>query len=396
LATSRGLKKSIAILAILHGLASVFAAVAPAHAAGTSRAAAATPNCSWKFIYQFADFKCSVTGGTGPVRLHVGYQCQIRDDWKVISTWWTTDDSRYAPGTFSETCGLGTYATDAWVEPVIVSPPDTTPTPDPVIAKITNGDLDSPPKKCADDGGLCPGNGRYMYGAGVHTTSIIRIAQFRCGAFGFDPAPGVTKVCRPAPPHPPGYQKCAEQYGACASHGIPRDVAYGYNGVYTHKITADDVTCSNDTFGDPFPSYGKDCWEAPATPDSSGTYGKCADEGAVCTAPSGAQLIFGAYGSYKSLSATGDTPCTSEAFGDDPLPTVGKACWYRTGPPPGMPTAGGHENSPIYSGAARTAAYGNYGVYVIRTISDTNASCSNETFGTDPLPGVGKQCWLMD
>ena len=65
--------------------------------------------------------------------------------------------------------------------------------------------------------------------------------------------------------------------------------------------------------------------------DNNTEYTKCADEGSVCTLPSGNYTVkYGANGQYKYLyNQTGSINCDSTTFGGDPINGTVKKCEYK-------------------------------------------------------------------
>ena len=65
--------------------------------------------------------------------------------------------------------------------------------------------------------------------------------------------------------------------------------------------------------------------------DNNTEYTKCADEGSVCTLPSGNYTVrYGANGQYKYLyNQTGSINCDSATFGGDPINGTVKKCEYK-------------------------------------------------------------------
>lgn len=48
--------------------------------------------------------------------------------------------------------------------------------------------------------------------------------------------------------------------------------------------------------------------------------------------------MYGAFGAFTTITATGNTPCTDATFGD-PIHRKSKVCYTATGGPPGYTTA---------------------------------------------------------
>jgi hypothetical protein len=125
-------------------------------------------------------------------------------------------------------------------------------------------------------------------------------------------------------------------------------------------------------------------------------YTKCADERNTCAAGTSStrEVSYGAQNRWVFKTVTGAIACTNEAFGSDPVPTVTKACANApaTSVPSGY-TKCADEYGTCSPGAAsaRMVAYGGRDKWVFKAVSGAVA-CSNQTFGSDPLPGVVKTC----
>ncbi len=129
-------------------------------------------------------------------------------------------------------------------------------------------------------------------------------------------------------PVPEQWSYCADEDGNCAITGTAR-VRFGRNGLYDYGVFDPDaggVPCTTATFGgnDPIPGTLKAC------SFSSELYTSCAAEAGTCTFTGTRQVRFGANGQWRTITATGSTPCTAAAFGNvDPIPNVVKSCEYR-------------------------------------------------------------------
>ena len=127
-------------------------------------------------------------------------------------------------------------------------------------------------------------------------------------------------------------------------------------------------------------------------PSSSSTDVKCADERGSCTVPSNTTVRYGANGQFVTKTMSGTFSCTSQAFGRDPIPGVRKAC-YTTAL---ATTASGKcadERGTCTVPSGTSVRYGANGQYVTKTMSGT-FSCTSQTFGRDPIPGVRKACYV--
>ena len=249
--------------------------------------------------------------------------------------------------------------------------------------------------RCAGEGGTCSFSGTraVAYGAGTYGYKTVTGSTACTNAsFGRDPASDLVKSCYVADAGgPPGYTACAAEGGTCAVPGYNRDVAYGANGGFTHQVTNGSVACANAHFGDPIDGVAKSCYLPPAGGPPGG-WTKCADQNGTCAAVAGQPVTYGAFGAFTTITATGDTACTDASFGD-PIPGESKSCYTATGGPAGYPTACSDESVTCSFSGQRTVAYGARGSFVYKS-SDGGTGCTTAVFGTDPLPGVRKACYL--
>ncbi|MEU6146909.1 alpha-L-rhamnosidase [Streptomyces sp. NPDC047081] len=308
----------------------------------------------------------------------------------------------WSNGTFTPTTGVtGASQDDTYVYLTGVAPGSYTvtasglgnpPAPDDPAA---SGVLKAGYTRCAGEGGTCSFSGTrsVAYGAGTYTyKTVTGSTPCTSASFGGDPAPNILKSCYVADAGgPPGYTVCAAENGTCAVSGYNRDVAYGANGNFAHQVTGGSVPCTNAHFGDPIDGVAKSCHVANAGAPPG--YTLCAAEAGTCPAVARQPVAYGAYGAFTTITATGDTPCTNATFGGDPIPGESKACYTATGGPPGYATACSDEGGTCAFGGQQTVAYGARGSFVYKTFTGT-ASCSTAAFGSDPLAGVRKSCYL--
>jgi hypothetical protein len=292
-----------------------------------------------------------------------------------------TQDDRYiyltgvAPGTYDVAAtGLGNPA----------PPPPAGP-----------ADLPDGYTRCAGEDGQCTFAGTRMvaFGAGSYAyKTATSSTACTTAAFNGDPAPNLLKSCYVAPlGGPGGYTACAAENGTCSFTGYGRNIAYGANGGFSYQVRSSGTVCTNGQFGDPMPNVVKNCYLPPAGAPGSG-WTSCASEGGTCAALSGQPVAYGAYGAFKYATATGNTACSNATFGD-PVNGEAKACYTRTGGPPGYGTTCAAEGGTCAFTGQRTVAYGARGVFLYRSFSGGTA-CTSAAFGTDPLPGAAKSCYL--
>ncbi|MET9412305.1 alpha-L-rhamnosidase [Streptomyces sp. NPDC002935] len=304
-------------------------------------------------------------------------------------------------GTFTPTSGItGASQDDTYVYLTGVAPGSYTvsatglgnpPTPgDPGTGALRAGFT-----RCAGEGGTCSFSGTrsVAYGAGTYTYKTATDSTACTNAsFGGDPASNLVKSCYVADAGgPPGYTVCAAEGGTCAVPGYNRDVAYGANGNFAHQVTKGSVACTNTHFGDPIDGVAKSCYLPPDGAPAGG-WTKCASQGSTCPAAAGQPVMYGAFGAFATITATGDTPCTDATFGD-PIPGESKSCYTATGGPAGYATACTEEGGTCAFSGQRTVAFGARGSFVYKAFTG-GTGCTASAFGTDPLTGVRKACYL--
>lgn len=137
--------------------------------------------------------------------------------------------------------------------------------------------------------------------------------------------------------------------------------------------------------------------------DTDSDFYVCAVRDGTCVAPVGTPIYYGVNGVYAKKEATsGATPCTVAGIGADPVPGVDKACWVPRSYPP-APTSLANDprfykcadndgtcvapiGTPIFYGAQTS---------YVKKVADQNATpCRVFDFGSDPLPGVVKACYV--
>ncbi|WP_405591427.1 MGH1-like glycoside hydrolase domain-containing protein [Streptomyces sp. NBC_01190] len=227
-------------------------------------------------------------------------------------------------------------------------------------------------------------DGGYVYLTGVAAGSYT-VAATGVGA----PVPFATSVTGPG--LPAGYTLCAAEGGTCTPTGT-QVLAYGAGG-YTYKAVSGPTSCSSAAFGGADPAYGvlKSCYLAPAGGPSG--YTACAAEHGTCAVSGTREVAFGAGGAFRFQVVTGGVPCTSDAFGTDPLADVAKSCYVApAGAPPGGWTACAAEKAVCAVTGAQPIAYGANGAFWLGR-SNGATTCGNDTMGVDPVFGVAKTCY---
>ncbi|XWV25570.1 hypothetical protein QJ856_gp0184 [Tupanvirus deep ocean] len=170
------------------------------------------------------------------------------------------------------------------------------------------------------------------------------------------------------------YVQCATENGSCNATG-KQAVAYttgtGRGSIYYRNMSGN-ISCNNNTFGDPSRGDTKNCYLAPIPADvlaastadvlaaATGFYDsngnpvgwtQCATENNICNPGTGnpVDILYGAKSSYVYANAS-STPCDNTTFGD-PSVGNGKACYWRlpltpAGPSIPGPVAPGYQPSP--------------------------------------------------
>lgn len=203
---------------------------------------------------------------------------------------------------------------------------------------------------------------------------------------------------------PMGYKQCALENKACSINDGLFNIAYGVNGNYIYKKNiSSDLTCNNATFGqDPAPGSDKACFTQPVGPEK---YSFCSYEGEKCTPPSRGTIAYGTKKSgsfvYKS-NITTSFDCKNSTFGKDPAPGDEKACFFQ----PSGPTVSGQlslfsfcalEGESCTINGTQEMAYGANNSFIYKTVTATGkdvGDCSTVNFGSDPLPGIKKACFI--
>ncbi|MGH6657993.1 MAG: family 43 glycosylhydrolase [Actinocrinis sp.] len=250
---------------------------------------------------------------------------------------------------------------------------------------------------CATESGTCstPGSAATVvaFGAGSYLyKTVTGGTACTASAFGGDPVEGVLKSCYIAPSGgPSGYTRCAAEDATCSFSGTEM-VAYGGDGGFNYQLTNSSIACSNSNFGDPMPGLAKSCYLPPAGAPA-GSWTTCASENGSC-AVTGTQLIaYGANGAFVYSTSNGPIACSNTVFGADPVPGVAKTCYAHGAAPTGFGTQCATENGTCAFSGTQTVAYGTGGEYVYKTFTG-GTPCDLAAFGTDPVFGVVKSCYL--
>jgi hypothetical protein len=134
------------------------------------------------------------------------------------------------------------------------------------------------------------------------------------------------------------------------------------------------------------------------TPDGvPAGFTRCAGEAERCVFTGTRTTAYGsgtAAGSYRYRVATGGIDCGIVAFGGDPTVGVLKSCYVApVGGPQGYSSCATEGGVCPVTGPT-TVAYGAVGAFADRLVTADSAACTNNAFGTDPIYGVAKACYL--
>jgi hypothetical protein len=124
---------------------------------------------------------------------------------------------------------------------------------------------------------------------------------------------------------------------------------------------------------------------------------QCAGESQQCAFAGTRVVGYGsgsAAGGYRYRTATDGIGCGIVAFGGDPTVGVLKSCYLApVGGPVGW-TSCAEEGATCSVTGPTTVAYGAAGGFVYRLVSAGSTACGNAAFGSDPMFGVAKGCYL--
>jgi hypothetical protein len=122
-------------------------------------------------------------------------------------------------------------------------------------------------------------------------------------------------------------------------------------------------------------------------------YTPCATESGTCT-PNGQQVMAFGAGNYEYQVITGPTACANATFGGhDPAPGVLKTCYLAPkGAPAGYAQCAA-ENGTCAVNGTEEVAFGGNGAFRF-TVATGSIPCTTAEFGSDPLPGTVKTCYV--
>ncbi|NOU62822.1 Bacterial alpha-L-rhamnosidase [Paenibacillus sp. LMG 31461] len=188
---------------------------------------------------------------------------------------------------------------------------------------------------------------------------------------------------------PAGFTYCGTEGATCTFSGTAT-VAFGagkYN--FLNKTTS--TACNAATFGDPASGLLKSCYVAPSGGPSG--YTLCAAENGLCSFSGPSMVAFGANGAFSYKIANNGTACNVATFGNDPLPSLTKNCYLA---PSGAPTSDwtqcATEAGTCTVTGTQNVLYGAKGAFASLVTGTT--TCDNVAFGSDPISGVAKACYV--
>ncbi|WP_165956406.1 family 43 glycosylhydrolase [Kribbella antibiotica] len=135
-------------------------------------------------------------------------------------------------------------------------------------------------------------------------------------------------------------------------------------------------------------------YREPAVPAG---FTRCAGEGERCSFTGTRKVLYGAgtaSASYRAKVAAGGVDCKIVAFGADPALNVLKSCYVS---PPGGPSGSTRcvtEGQTCAVGGPAIVTFGAAGNYADKLVGAGSITCTNASFGRDPLPGVEKACYV--
>jgi hypothetical protein len=138
------------------------------------------------------------------------------------------------------------------------------------------------------------------------------------------------------------------------------------------------------------------------TPMRTDAFTFCAFKGGTCTVPGTKSVRYGTSTSFVVKTVTNSIPCTDAAFGVL-LNKLPKDCRYITMPVPSeakwTSCAIEDQTCVVNNGPTPTpklVRYGANNAYVYQVVSSLNIICSDQAFGSDPIPSAVKECLFID
>ena len=198
--------------------------------------------------------------------------------------------------------------------------------------------------------------------------------------------------------HLPGYTYYGIE-GGTAIFSEKVDVAFGVDGKYKHIYGVQgNVALNNSTFGgDPVPGKKKVVYYRPSAPAGPNGYTFDVKENQTVLVPTLRNVAFGANGNFVyKYNRTADFTCNRASFNNqDPAPGVVKNCFVQLlNTPQGYDDDIRNENQTVNVSQPVNIAYGANGKFIFKYNVTSNLTCGNDAFGSDPIPGVAKKCYV--
>jgi uncharacterized protein (DUF1800 family)/CTP-dependent riboflavin kinase len=210
------------------------------------------------------------------------------------------------------------------------------------------------------------------------------------------------------------WTKVADEYQTFYISGT-QTVRFGSGTSWVEKSVSGYAQCVSKVFGsDPAPGIKKQCEVASGTQTTStstatdsGSWTKVADEFQTFYISGTKTVRYGSGSSWVQKSISGYAQCVSKVFGSDPAPGIKKQCQVDSSitatTTTTQPTTSTGETwtkvadefQTFYISGARTIRFGSGTSWVQKSITGY-AQCVKTTFGSDPIPGVKKQCQVLE
>jgi Concanavalin A-like lectin/glucanases superfamily len=149
-------------------------------------------------------------------------------------------------------------------------------------------------------------------------------------------------------------------------------------------------------------SYSNEASAAVPTTTTS-TWTLCANENQTCAVSGKREVRYGTSSTFITGVASGSVPCTTAAFGKDPISGIAKQCWVSSSTttaaltiPVGTTAAWtvcAKESQTCTVSGKREVRYGTSTAF-ITGVASGSVLCTNKAFGKDPAYGIVKQCWV--
>ncbi|HEX5683256.1 MAG TPA: hypothetical protein VFY73_04395 [Ideonella sp.] len=129
-----------------------------------------------------------------------------------------------------------------------------------------------------------------------------------------------------------------------------------------------------------------------SAPAWSATWTKVADENGSFTVSGTQNVRYGSGYNWVSKVVTGTAVCSNSYFGSDPFWGVRKQCQVASAT---VWTKIADERTNFTVAGTQNIRYGRGSAWVTRSVTGSG-QCTNDFFGSDPLPGTKKECRVSD